>query len=262
MIDRADWGWLRGEVRAAASAFADQLRSVGDTSVQVPNLDWSVADLGRHVASLPQLYRDQNRIGPGFEPPDDWAAFSAAARAHITTSDGGELADLIVGEAETLLTADDPTESRQLYGCETTVGNTAAGMLTECILHGQDLGRLSGHRPKLGQRQALAGLEQQMALTPVFVDADKAAKLAGTYGLRFRGGPDFTYQIDETGRLTVERGWPDRADARLNADPAAFIASSLGRISPVVAALTGRIVAYGRKPWRLAQLGNAVVEGV
>ena len=42
----------------------------------------------------------------------------------------------------------------------------------------------------------------------------------------------------------------------------AFVAASLGRINPVVAGLTGRIVAYGRKPWRLARLGNAVVDGV
>lgn len=262
MMESGEWDWLRGEVRAAARGFANQLRRVPDTGCRVPNLDWSIAELGAHLASLPRLYRDQNRIGTSFEPPADWAAFSAAARSHITTTDGGELADLIIDEAETLLVPDDPNELRWLYGRETTVANAAAGMLMECILHGQDLGRSTGHKPQLGRRQALAGLEQQMALTPVFVDAGKAARLTGIYGLRFRGGPDFTYLIDDGGRLTVERGWPDRADARMNADPAAFIAAGLGRINPLAAALTGRIVAYGRKPWRLARLGNAVVDGV
>jgi len=262
MVAEGRWEWLRVEVRAAAKAFADQLRTVLDTGVQVPNLDWSVAELAGHLASLPGLYRDQNRIGSSFQPPDDWPAFSAAARANIATTDADELADLIVDEAESLLTNDDPNEMRLLYGCETNVANTAAGMLTECILHGQDLGRLTGHKPRLGRSQALAGLEQQMALTPVFVDPAKAAKLAGTYGLRFRGGSDFTYHIDDAGQMLVRRGWPDRADARLNADPAAFLATGLGRMSPIVAALTGKIVAYGRKPWRLAQLGDVVVDGV
>ena len=82
------------------------------------------------------------------------------------------------------------------------------------------------------------------------------------YGLRFRGGLDFTYRIDGTGRVQVSPGRPEKADARMIATPEVFIATSLGRSSPVIAALTGRIVAYGRKPWRLALLGNAAVEGV
>ncbi|MGB5760302.1 MAG: SCP2 sterol-binding domain-containing protein [Acidimicrobiales bacterium] len=262
MPDRTKWDWLRAEVRAAARLFGEQLRSLPDTSVQVPNLEWSVAELGRHLASLPHLYREQHRVGTSFESPTDWRQFSATARAHITTNDGAELARLIAVEVETLLVPPDPDERRMLYGCETTVANTAAGMMTECILHGQDLGRLTGHKPRLERRHALAGLEQQMALTPVFINPDKAAGLAGVYGLRFRGGSDFTYRIDELGKLAVERGWPGRADARLNADPATFLAASLGRVNPVAAALTGKIIAYGRKPWRMAQLGNAVVDGV
>ncbi len=262
MSDNTEWGWLRSEVRAEAGRFAEQVRSVDDTGSRVPNLDWSVAGLAAHLAALPPLYEEQHRLGHAFEPPADWAAFADAARAHITTTDADALADLIVEGAEQLTAPDDPDEPRILYGQVTTVANNAAGLLTECILHGQDLGRLTGTKPTFGRRQALAGLEQQMTLTPVFVDPAKAARLAGTYGLRFRGGSDFTYRIDGDGRLTVDRGWPDRADARLNADPATFIASSLGRINPVVAGLTGKIVAYGRKPWRLAQLADAVVDGV
>lgn len=257
-----DWDWLRREVRTAAAGFAEQLRAVSDTSDKVPNLEWSIADLGAHLSSLPRLYREQDRLGASFEAPTDWSAFSVEARSHVTTTDAEELAVHLIEEAETLLAPDDPNELRMLYGRETNVFNTAAGMLTECILHGQDLGRLTGHKPVLTKRHALAGLEQQMALTPVFVDPVKAAKLAGTYGLRFRDGPDFTYRIDRDGQFVIDRAWPDQADARLNADPAAFLAAGLGRINPLVAGLTGKIVAYGRKPWRMAQLGNIVVDGV
>lgn len=262
MVDRSEWEWLQGDVRAAAAAFADQLRTITDTGQRVPNLEWSVADLAAHLASMPEVYRDQHQLGQGFELPDDWPAFSALGRAHITATDADSLADLVVGEAEKVLSADDPDGLRWLYGRPTTVFNIAAGLLTELILHGQDLGRLTGHEPELTRPQALAGLRQMMVLAPVFIDPDKAKGLAGTYGLRFRGGSEFTYHVDGRGRLSVEEGWPDRADARLNADPAVFIASSLGRVNLMVAGLTGKIVAYGRKPWRLAQLGNAVVDGV
>ena len=205
---------------------------------------------------------DQHGVGIDFEPPSDWPAFSDRARSHITATDAEVLADLLVAEVERLLAPGDPDDRRWLYGRPTTVANVAAGMLTELVLHGQDLGRLTGWKPELTHRQALAGLEQQMVLVPVFVDPDKARRLAGTYGLRFRDGPEFTYRIDAGGALAVDRGWPARADARVRADPAVFIAVSLGRANPVVAGLTGKIVAYGRKPWRMAQLGNTVVDGV
>lgn len=262
MIDAAEWDWLRGELPAVAARFGRQLRTVADPGARVPNLAWSVAELGRHVASLPHLYRRSHEAGRDFVIPDDWPTFSAGARAHITATEPGELADLVESEAATLVVVDDPAEPRWLYGRLSTAAGLAAGMLVECVLHGQDLGRLTGDKPRLTRRQALAAIPQQMAILPVFVDPRKAARLHGTYGLRFRGGDDYTYRIDDTGRLVVELGRPERADARMIADPAAFISSSLGRSSAVVAALTGRIVAYGRKPWRLAQLGDAAIEGV
>ena len=36
----------------------------------------------------------------------------------------------------------------------------------------------------------------------------------------------------------------------------------LGRASQVTAALRGKMVGYGRKPWRLIALGNIKVDGV
>ncbi len=257
-----DWTWLRGEVRAAAAAFAEQVRSAPDPAAPVPNLDWNVTELAAHLASLAELYRRQHELGPDFEPPDDWAAFSVAARSHLVGATVDDLAELLLDETETILAPAEPDERRWLYGCATTVANIAAALLVECILHGWDLARITGNRRQLTRRQALAGIEQQMSILSVFVDPAKAAPLAGTYGLRFRGGLDFTYHVDERGRLAVERGRPTTADARMNADPAAFIAVGLGRMSPILAGLTGRVVAYGRKPWRLARLGDVAVDGV
>jgi len=261
-MERRQWDWLRGEVRHAAQQFAQQLDTIDDTSVQVPNLAWSVAELGQHLASLPRLYEAQNEIGVDFEPPTDWAEFSVAVRSHLDDTDAATLGRLIIDETERLLSPREPDEAFTLYGQPTTVANTAAGMLTELILHGRDLGALTGDRPMLRRDQALAGLEQQMALAPAFVDPVTAAPLAGVYGLHFRGGADFTYRIDDSGRLTTEHGRPKRADARLHADPAAFILHSLGRVTTLSVAARGQIIAYGRKPWRLLMIGDTVVDGV
>lgn len=79
--------------------------------------------------------------------------------------------------------------------------------------------------------------------------------------ISFRGGNDYTWVLSN-GALEITTGRRRRADARLNADPATFALSSLGRISDTRAGLTGGVVAYGRKPWRLSALGTIAVDGV
>jgi hypothetical protein len=179
-----DWGWLQAEVASALEAFIGQFDGLtGDE--RVPNLEWTVAELGAHLASLPGVYAEQHDLGAAFEPPHDWAQFSNDSRASIQPM-------------------------------------------------------ISGSWP-----------------------SNKARRVAGTYHLGFRGdGGDWTYTVSSDGVLTVSEGRPDRADARMNADPAAFLLVSLGRMNPYIAALKGLSIAYGRKPWKLKALGEVTVDGV
>lgn len=256
------WTWLCGEIEAAADAYVSQLDGLtGDE--QVPNLDWTVAELTAHLASLPEIYRRQDQLGAAFEAPDDWARFSIEQRGHIALDHLGRLGGLVRSEIDGFVEAvDDPDGERWLYGRTTTHRNIAGAILNELIMHGQDLGRLTGAKPTLTTEQAAAGLPNVMSIVPTFVDPRKAAKLAGTYHFGFRGHGDWTYRIDDEGVLTVEEGRPAKADARVSADPAAFQLVSLGRINQFTPALTGKIIGYGRKPWRLFALGKIAVDGV
>ena len=119
-----------------------------------------------------------------------------------------------------------------------------------------------GEPPTLTRREALVAIDAMMVITPVFVDPAKAAAQPdGTYHVHFRGGPDVTW-IKRGDKLEIEAGRPAKADARLNADPAAFVMTSLGRMSDARAALTGKMVVYGRRPWRFAGLGTLAIAGV
>lgn len=256
--------WLAADVNAAVAALCDQFRSGVDGSTKVPNLDWTVGELGAHVACMPALYRRQHDLGTDFEPPLDWAVFSIAQRAHITERDPATLADLIEEEvARYLGEIDELDEPRWLYGQQTTAGNIAAALLSEATLHGYDLAALTGaEKRKLDRRQGNAIVDASMRLAPAFVDPAKVAELPdGTYHLRFRGGNDYTYRVAD-GRLEIEDGRVGKADAVMSAAPEAFAMISLGRGNQVAAAITGKVVAYGRKPWRLMALGNIVADGV
>lgn len=258
-----DGDWLCGEVRAAAAAFADQLRTIDDGETKVPNLEWSVAELAAHLISLPAFYREQNESGHPFEPPDDWPTFSRSVRAHITETEPAPLADALVAETETMLddVGIDPGAARVLYDQETTAADNAAGYLGELLLHGRDLALLTGADVPIDRRQAVAIIRQQLTLAPAFVDRERARRCDGVFGVSFRGGDDYTFNIDD-GVLTVTHGRPRKADARVVADPVAYVLVALGRMSELRAGLLGKILGYGRKPWLLARLGKIRVDGV
>ena len=263
MAKHDDWTWLTNQVHAAIDAYVAQLDGLTG-SEKVPNLDWSVAELTAHLASLPSVYAHQHALAEDFVRADDMAQWSIDQRSHIATDDLDAVRALLRSEVEEFISGiGEPDEHRWLYGSRTTHRNLLGAILVELVVHGQDLGKLTGGGTKLTSDQAKAGLANVMAIAPSFVDHAKAAKLPGTYQLSFRGGGgEWFYRIDDKGQLTVTEGKADRADARLSADAAAFMLVSLGRMNPFLPAFKGQTLAYGRKPWKLLALGDIVVDGV
>ena len=269
MNERAvDWEWLCGEVRDAAAAFVSQLRTVEATeragATPVPNLEWNVAELTAHIISLPDVYRAQNSLPEPFTPPDSWADFSRAARAHITSIDLSELSNQLLTELDRFLEELGPDGSTPwtLYGQATTAGNLAAGILSELLLHGMDLSAITGTTVTMTNEQALAIIPASMALVPAFLDPERILRCVGVYHMSFRGGDHYHFVVTEDGTLTVGLGKPARADCHLIADPATYLLLSLERTSQVKAALTGKMIGYGRKPWLFNRLAMAKVDGV
>lgn len=257
-----DWDRLRGDVRAAAAAFADQLRAIPDGSARVPNLEWDVRELAAHLVSLPGFYEQLNVATEPFEDPDSWPDFSRGVRAHLADLDTSALAAMIEPETDRLLTSlGENGEATWTLYLETTAAKVAAGYLSELLLHGMDLGALTGATVDITTDQGHDIVAGMMTLAPAFVDPEAARKCPGVYHLRFRGGNDYTYRVAD-GTLTVEDGRPERPDAHVVADPVAFALVAMGRMSQARAGLTGRVMAYGRRPWKLIQLGKVRVEGI
>ena len=259
-----DVQWPIDMARSRVAEFAAQLRTVKDGDTPVPNLEWSVANLGQHVAGLPAFWSEQHEGGDVFERPADFKAYSESFQGRIDESDPSKLADLIESEFAGFLTAvQERTGDHWLYGLKTNADNMFGLVINETVLHGRDLAAVTGQSPPMfDTAEANLAVGAMMATTPAFIDEAKAKKQKdGVYHVKFRGGKDFTW-TKRGGTLTIEEGIPKKPDAKLNTDPAMFLMSSLGRVSQIQAALSGKMFSYGRKPWRFLGLATMAIDGV
>lgn len=127
-------------------------------------------------------------------------------------------------------------------------------LLNETVMHGGDIAAAAGAKWSVDRPYAaivLGGflVEVIRALDPrALVDQRRAAGLRATYDIRVRGGDRFTFVFDD-GELHVEQAQSRRVDCHLSADPAALLVVAWARKSQWPAIATGRLVAWGTKPW-------------
>lgn len=250
--DSSSFEWLRAEIRSAAREFAEALRQT-ESDASVPGLEWTVGELGAHVASIPGFYLGMID-GEPFVLPDDLAAIAFNNRELIEavgTTDPFELADLVVSEFDRFLDrlGDDGDALVNWFVTRYPARCMAGAALGELLVHRADLLSVAGTRSKITGDQARAVLSGAIPVSEHYVNTDVARRASGTYHLHVRGGDDWTLRVSADGSALVEPGKPARADLRQSADPVALLALAYGRMSPLRAGLTGKVVAWGRKPW-------------
>ena len=127
-------------------------------------------------------------------------------------------------------------------------------LLNETIVHGYDIARMIGQRWRIEPSHAALVLEGFIvpvirAVDPrAFVNPDKASGLRATYDVRFRGAGRHLFVFND-GALTVERPSSRKVDCHISADPVALLLVTWARKSQWGPIATGKLVAWGRKPW-------------
>jgi uncharacterized protein (TIGR03083 family) len=232
--------------------FTALLRTSPHDDRKVPHLSWSIGETGAHVLSMLRLYPDPLAGGPPF-----WTSLTAGdaenARriAEIRERDPGELADAIDVAApkfrEAFATYDEelaPWHAGLRVPSAAIVGIQAG----DTLIHGWDIARALGRRWEIDPADACLSISAVAPVAAYFVDEEEARGLTATYGIRLRGGPEFTFTFAD-GSLTTVEGRPPHADCRMSVEPAAYLLAGYGRVPVWRSAIRGRLASYGRRPW-------------
>ncbi|MDQ3825397.1 MAG: SCP2 sterol-binding domain-containing protein [Actinomycetota bacterium] len=168
------------------------------------------------------------------------------------------LADRIEAQAQEYFSAcvgADPQAARPwlVHGATVDQSMLTYHLLNETLMHGYDIARAAGRRWQIEPVHAAMVVGRFLipvirALGRAMVDAGTAAGLRATYDLRIRGGDRFHFIFND-GALSVEGPSQRPVDCHISADPVAFLLVAWARQSQWTAIATGKLLAWGRKPW-------------
>ncbi|HJT03713.1 MAG TPA: maleylpyruvate isomerase family mycothiol-dependent enzyme [Pseudonocardiaceae bacterium] len=253
-IVNADKDQLVASVEAATNQLCAVLRSASDPDVRAVGT-WTVRDVGAHLASGIPLYTGIVRgEGSTYTRLDRISELNAAAITAITDRDCTSLADQIESAAAEFVTAvrTTPGDPEVVYhaGILLRVSSVTALLLGEMLIHGYDIARASRRSWFIAPGDAGLVLRGGLTILPYFVDRAAAAGVRASFDIRLRGkdGLRLCLAFDD-GSVNVAFGCTESVDCHLSAEPATFLLLMYGRQGPLRSALTGKVIAWGRKPW-------------
>lgn len=130
------------------------------------------------------------------------------------------------------------------------MSSVTATLLGEVLIHGYDIAQASRQPWLIPPTHAGLVFSGALPMLPYFVNHAAAAGVRASFDLRLRDkdSPRVRLAFDD-GTLDVASGPAEPVDCHLSADPTAFLLVMYGRQGPLRPALTGKVVAWGRKPW-------------
>lgn len=247
---------LTSAVRDLGDRCATLISAAPDPSRPVPATPaWSVHDVAAHLVAAISIYASGPRgEAPVVDDPADLPALNqdlVDQRRSIST-DG--LADRIRSDAAALadqvLHFGTAAPTYTFNGGETVQADTALGLLVgEFLVHGHDIATALDTSWPVGREHVemtLTGFEQVL---PGWIHPERGAHHTATYDIRLRGGGRHVWAFRDGSldcHADLERV---RVDCHLSGDPEALLLVMYGRRSPWRAALTGQVLAWGRRPW-------------
>jgi uncharacterized protein (TIGR03083 family) len=266
-----EWRAPAAEVRASipkAAARANELiRSIPDVNAPIPRSTWSVGDTAAHLVVVFRAFTDavegrleywDERYGEG--DIRTWARLAAGNERTLVEvanrDDPRALARQLREGVQAFLavTASRPpdyTFRTPWYGGDRTrvLGCITCLVLGELVLHGYDIATALGRPWPIDPddaRRIISGVFTHMG--PLVGNPETTKGRRVSYQFDVRGGPRFILRYED-GKGTAEPAGSGPVDCHLVGDPVTMLLFGYGRISQWGKIATGKLSAWGSKPW-------------
>lgn len=258
----------RAALRDVVPRLVTLIRGVRDAGT--PSIGtWTAGDVAAHLSHVLRLDTDV-LAGKPLPAATVTAAGMAEYNAALLEEDDERHPDALADRVRTLAdqfdeiaAAADADAVDWLQGVRLPPSAVACHLLEECLVHGHDIARATGRAWPIRRDHALLAVEGGAlpliaALPPdAFLDKEKARSFQAKIEMRLRGGGRRTLVFDN-GALTMTEAEVPGVDARVWADPAALMLVFIGRQGIARPVLAGKLVAWGRRPWKLATMLTAI----
>jgi putative sterol carrier protein len=258
----------RAALRELVPRLVTLIRGVRDAST--PSIGtWTAGDVAAHLSHAFRLDIDalaERPLPAATVTAEGMAGFNAAKLAEDPERDPAALADRIgalADEFDEIAAGAHADTVGWLQGIRLPPSAVACHLIEECLTHGHDIAEATGQPWPIHRRHALLAVEGGAlpliaALPPdAFLDKEKARSFRAAIEMRLRGGGRKILVFDD-GALTVADAGTHDVDARLHADPATLMLVFIGRQGIAKPILEGKLVAWGRRPWKLATMLTAI----
>mgnify|MGYP001309698782 CR=1 FL=1 len=239
----------------AADRFVTLATGAPDPALPVPaNPGWTVRDVAAHLVTVTVRYADgPEGRGVWTKTPGDLPALNHDQVAALGTATVGELAGRLRRELTAVrgqiqgYGSDMP--SFGFHGGERVRADTALGILLgELVVHGWDVARALRRPWPIDPGHAALIFEGLNPVLPGWVRPERVRGLTAGFEIRLRGRDSHVWAFRD-GRLQVNPRDRGRIDVHISADPAPFLLVCYRREPQWKHIATGRILAWGRKPW-------------
>jgi uncharacterized protein (TIGR03083 family) len=239
-------------VDAATDRLCHVVRAAGNPEALAVG-EWSIRDVAAHIAGSIPLYLPIVRgEGSTYRALNRIAESNAAALAEITERDCCALADRVeAGMVELAAAARAQPGNPDVAwhaGLPLPLLSVCALILGELLVHGYDIARASGQPWAIPPADAGLVFAGAAPVLPHFVNPAAAVGVRATFDVRLRGYRRAAFVFDD-GSLRVLPQPVGPVQCHLSADPVAYLLVMYGRSDSMRQVLTGKIVAWGRKPW-------------
>jgi uncharacterized protein (TIGR03083 family) len=241
----------------AADRFVTLVTQAPDPTVRVPaSPGWTVRDVAAHLVTVTVRYAEgpQGR-GTWTPTPVELADLNRDQLQALGAATVGELAARLRQELTAVRAQiqgyGSQVPSFRFHGGEPVRADVALGLLLgELVVHGHDVARALRRPWPIDPGHAALIVEGVNPILPGWVRPERVRGLTAVFELRLRGQATHVWAFRD-GRLHVNPPEPDRGpiDVHVSGAPAALVLVLYARESQWKHIATGRMLAWGRKPW-------------